>query len=93
MINKLKRFCLGIKYMILSKRLEQYDGRQIISLSFAEKQDLLEILDLMHDLDDELKEFLIKAGDTVGLRELAKNRRLFEKNEQSIKLTMLSEYV
>lgn len=93
MINKFKRFCLGIKYMILSKRLEQYDGRQITSLSFAEKQDLLEILDLMHDLDDELKGFLIKAGDTVGLRELAKNRRLFEKDEQSIKLTMLSEYV
>lgn len=93
MINKFKRFCLGIKYMILSKRLEQYDGRQIISLSFAEKQDLLEILDLMRDLDDELKKFLIKAGDTVGLRELAKNRRLFEKDEKNIRLSILSEYV
>lgn len=85
-----KRFVLGVRYNLCSWGLNPYNGRTTDQLNFQEKWRVLEIIDEMHELDEQLAEVLREAGDLDGLIVLQQNIDMTCKVENEIKRSLLS---
>ncbi len=74
MLMNLKRMKLGQDYYLISRKLSKYDLVPEFLWTVEQKKEVVELLEKMFKLDVELEDYLIKDGDTEGLKTFKNNQ-------------------
>ena len=85
---KFKKWWLYFRYGALIRQLDVYEGRKPDQLSFREKWDILEIMEMLQDMNDELEEIFTEIGSKSGLETLKDCREKEDEMEADIKRSM-----
>ena len=72
-----ERMKLGQEYYLLMRKLSKYDMIPEFLWTIEQKEEVVEILEKMFNLDVELEDHLIKDGDELGVREFKKNQAIY----------------